>query len=114
MTSLPLQSAGTAYLYIFVAGAIATYIWRFLGVYLAGSINEDAEILVFVRCLATALVAAVIAKLVIYPSGALAETNVLLRFGAVVAGFAAYMATGKKVFVGVLLAEAVILATYLA
>ena len=50
------------YVFILIGGALATDIWRFLGVYLAGGIAEDSDILVLVRCVATALVAAVIAN----------------------------------------------------
>jgi hypothetical protein len=97
------------YLFIFLAGSVSTDVWRFLGVYFAGHIDENAEILVFVRVLATALVAAVIAKLILYPDGALAASAVWLRIGAASTGFAAYFASGKKVYIGVLSAEAVLI-----
>jgi hypothetical protein len=96
------------YLFIFLAGTVATDMWRYLGVYLAGQVDENAEILVFVRALATALVAAVIAKLILYPDGALAASPVLLRVGAAASGFAAYLASGKRVYVGVFAAEAIL------
>ncbi len=96
------------YLFIFLAGTVATDVWRYLGVYFAGHVDENAEILVFVRTLATALVAAVIAKLILYPDGALAASSVLLRVGAAASGFAAYLAGGKRVYVGVFTAEAIL------
>lgn len=97
------------YLFLLIAGTLATDMWRFLGVYFAGHLEEDAEILVFVRTLATALVAAVIAKLILYPDGALAAVPVLLRVGAAGAGFAAYFLAGMRVFVGVVVAEMALL-----
>ncbi|MDZ5696394.1 MULTISPECIES: AzlD domain-containing protein [Phyllobacteriaceae] len=96
------------YLFILLAGWLATDFWRFLGVFLGGRITEESEILVLVRCIATALVAAVIANLVVFPSGALAATPLLLRLSAGLAGFAAYLAAGKKVLVGILAGEAVL------
>lgn len=98
------------YLFILIAGWLATDSWRFLGVYLGGKMSEDSDILVFVRCVATGLVAAVIANLVVFPGGALAESPVLLRIGAAAAGFAAYLLTGKRMIVGIIGAEAVLLA----
>lgn len=95
------------FLFILVAGWLATDTWRFLGVYLGGRISEDSDILVLVRAVATALVAAVIANLVIFPGGALAETPVALRLAAAAAGFAAYLYLGKRVVVGIAVAEAV-------
>ena len=61
--------------FILLAGWAMTYPWRALGVYLGGRIREDAEILVLVRAIATALVAAVIGNLVCFPSGPAADTT---------------------------------------
>jgi len=96
------------YAFILAAGWMATDVWRFLGVHFGGRIAEDSELLVFVRTVATALVAAVIGNLVVFPSGALAETSLLLRVAAAVLGFAAYLLLGKKVLVGILTSEAVL------
>lgn len=109
MTFLSLDTWWWPYLFILVAGSVATDIWRFLGVYFAGHINDEAEVLVFVRSLATALVAAVIAKLILYPGGALGASPVELRIGAAAAGFAAYLLSGKRVYAGVGMAEAILI-----
>jgi hypothetical protein len=98
------------YLFILIAGGVATDAWRFLGVYLAGGISEDSDLLVMVRCVATALVAAVIANLIVFPSGALAETHAALRIGAALSGFAAYLFLGRSILLGIVVAEAVLLA----
>jgi len=98
------------YLFILVAGFAATDVWRFLGVYLGGRVKDDSEVLVLVRAIATALVAAVIGNLIVYPSGALADTPRALRAGAAAVGFAAYLASGNRMLVGILVAEAVLVA----
>lgn len=69
-------------MFILVAGFAATDIWRFLGVYLGGKLSEDSDLLVLVRTMATALVAAVIGNLIVFPGGALAHTSPGLRIGA--------------------------------
>lgn len=102
------------YLFILLAGWLATDAWRFLGVYIGDRIAEDSELLVLVRCVATALVAAVIGNLVIFPGGALAATPVLIRILAMVAGFAAFMAAGKRVIVGIAVAEALLAGWFVA
>jgi hypothetical protein len=94
--------------FILIAGWLATDIWRFLGVWFGGRLDPDAEILVLVRAVATALVAAVIAKLILFPSGALAASPVGLRIGAAALGFAAYFWLGRRVWLGVLVAEAIL------
>jgi hypothetical protein len=97
------------YLFILVAGSFATDIWRFLGVHFGSRIDPDSEALVMVRTLATALVAGVIGNQIVFPSGALADVPLLLRIGAAAAGFAAYLVLGKRVLVGIVIAEAVLL-----
>ena len=97
------------YVFILAAGWLATDAWRFLGVYLGGRISEESEALVLVRALATALVAAVIGNLIVFPSGALAATPLALRLAAAAIGFTAYFLAKKRVLVGILVAEAVLI-----
>ncbi len=97
------------YLFILLAGWLPTDIWRFLGVYLAGHVKEESNLLVFARTLATSLVAAVIAKLVLYPEGALAGSPLALRLGAIALGFAVYITMGRKVYRGVIAGEALLI-----
>ncbi len=97
------------FLFILIAGWATTDGWRFLGVYLGGKMSEESDLLVFVRCVATALVAAVIANLVVFPGGALAESPLLLRVVAAVIAFAAYLLTRKNILLGILAGEAVLL-----
>ena len=101
---------GWPFPFILVAGSLATDFWRYLGVYLGGHLAEDSDLLVLVRAVATALVAAVIGNLIVFPSGALADTGLALRVGAAAAGFAAYLLLGRRILVGILGAEAVLVA----
>lgn len=98
------------YLFILAGGWLATDGFRFLGVYFGGRMAEDSEALVAVRALATALVAAVIGNLVVFPSGALAEAPLWMRIASVVVGFAAYLALRRSVLLGILAGEAALLA----
>lgn len=97
------------YLFILLAGWLATDVWRFLGVYLGGRISEESDLLVLVRALATALVAAVVANLVVFPSGALATSPLALRLAAAGGGFVAYLLLGRRVIIGIAAAEAILL-----
>lgn len=96
------------YVFVLLVGYIPTEIWRHLGVLLAGDLSEDSPILLWVRAVATALVAAVIAKLILFPTGALAVTPTALRVSAALAGFVAFKAFRDNVLFGVLCAEAVL------
>lgn len=97
------------FVFILVAGWIATDMWRWLGVLLGNRIDETAELLVYVRAVATALVAGVIAQLVLYPSGTLAETPVWLRVIATIVGFGTYLTFGYRISLGIAAALGILL-----
>lgn len=86
--------------YIGVAGWIATDMWRWLGVLVGNRLKDGSIALLWVRATATSLVAAVIAKLILQPTGALSEFSIYLRVAAVVIGFIAFQLTGKRIIVG--------------
>jgi hypothetical protein len=96
------------FVFILIAGWLPTDIWRFLGVALGGRMAEGSDLLILVRAVATALVAAVVGNLIVFPGGALAATPTALRFGAAIAGFAAYLLSGKRMIVGILTAEVIL------
>jgi branched-subunit amino acid transport protein len=98
------------YLVIIIAGWLATDVWRWLGVIVGNRLDEESEALHWVRAVATALVMAVTAKLVVFPTGTLAGSPLWLRLGALGIGFAAFLFFGQRVIVCVLVSIAVLLA----
>lgn len=90
------------YVVIIIGGWLATDIWRWLGVLAGNRLDDDSEALKWVRAVATALVMAVTAKLVVFPTGTLEATPLWLRLGAAGLGFAAFLASGERIIVGVL------------
>jgi branched-subunit amino acid transport protein len=101
---------GHALLVLVIAGFLPNEIWRMLGVWLGGGVDEGSELLLWVRAVATAILAGVIAQIVVSPPGALASVPDWLRYGAVAAGFAAFLATRRSTFAGVACGEVVMLA----
>jgi hypothetical protein len=95
---------------LFVAGVIPNQIWRMLGLWFGGGIDEGSELLVWVRAVATAILAGVIAQIVVQPPGALASVPGFLRYGSVAAGFAVFLLSRKSIFAGVIAGEIVLLA----
>jgi hypothetical protein len=102
------------YLVVIVIGFLPTEIWRIAGVFAGRSLDENSEVLVWVRMVATALVAGVVAKLLLAPSGALAFVPRWGRLGALVAGLAVYALARRSVLVGLLAGELVLIAVGLA
>ena len=97
------------YLVLLLVGFLPNEIWRALGLVLARGLNENSEIVVLARAVATAILAGVIAKLIMFPSGALADIPLAIRVAAAVCGFLAFLAVKRSVFVGVVVGEAVLL-----
>lgn len=96
------------YIVIIVAGWLATDIWRWLGVLAGNRLHEGSEALNWVRAVATALVMAVTAKLVVFPTGTLETSPLWLRLAAAALGFAAFLLAGQRVIVGVLVPLAIL------
>jgi branched-subunit amino acid transport protein len=99
-----------ALLVLVVAGFLPNEVWRMLGLWFGGGVDEGSELLVWVRAVATAILAGVIAQILVQPPGALASVPDWLRFGAVAAGFAAFMLTRRSIFAGVVCGEVAMVA----
>jgi branched-subunit amino acid transport protein len=59
--------------------SLATYISRLLGVFTSEKINERSKIYRWFNCLAYSTLAALISRMLIFPSGDLSETTYLIR-----------------------------------
>jgi Branched-chain amino acid transport protein (AzlD) len=99
-----------ALLILLVAGVIPNQIWRMLGLWFGGGIDEGSERLIWVRAVATAVLAGVIAQILVQPPGALASVPGWLRYTAVAAGCVVFAMTRWSIFAGVLGGELVMLA----
>ena len=63
-----------------LATSLATYISRFLGVITSKKIKENSKFFKWFNCLAYSTLSALLARLIIFPAGALAEVDYLIRF----------------------------------
>ena len=80
---------------IFVT-SIATYLSRFLGVLSSEKIKETSKIFRWFNCLAYSTLAALIARIVIFPSGTLNEVDYLIRFIVIVISIVIFYLTKKN------------------
>lgn len=97
------------YLLLVLIGFLPNEVWRVLGLVAARGLDEDSEIVVWVRAVATAVLAAVIAKLTIFSPGALASIPLGIRLLAVGSGLAGYCLIRRSVFAGVIVGEMVLI-----
>jgi branched-subunit amino acid transport protein len=95
---------------LLLAGFLPNEVWRWLGLWLGGGVDEQSELLVWVRAVATAILAGVIAQILVLPPGALASIPPELRYGAVAVGVAVFMATRRSILFGVVSGEIVMIA----
>ena len=83
-------------LVIFVT-AVATYISRFLGVLSSEKIRETSKIFRWFNCLAYSTLAALIARMIVFPVGALSEVDYLIRFIVILLSILIFYLTRKNV-----------------
>ena len=106
----PVMTEFWPYLVLIFVGFLPNEIWRLLGLVLARRLNEGTEVLVWVRAVATAILAGVIGKLIFFPAGALTGVPLSVRIGALVLGLLAFALIRRSVFAGVLVGEAALIA----
>ena len=63
-----------------LATSLATYISRFLGVITSNKIKETSKIFRWFNCLAYSTLSALLARIIVFPAGALADVDYLIRF----------------------------------
>jgi branched-subunit amino acid transport protein len=95
---------------LLLAGVIPNQIWRMLGLWLGGGLDEGSDLLMWVKAVATAILAGVIAEILVHPPGALASVPDALRYGALIVGFVVFSLTKRSIFAGVVSGEVVMLA----
>ena len=76
--------------------SLATYLSRFLGVVSAEKIKETSKMFRWFNCLAYSTLAALIARIVIFPSGALSEIDYIIRFIVVILSIGIFFLTKKN------------------
>ena len=94
---------------LILVGFLPNEVWRLVGLMLVHGLDEKSQVIVWVRAVATAMLAGVLAQLILSTSGPLASIPVSVRIGAAVLGFVAFLIAQRSVFAGVLTGEAAIL-----
>jgi hypothetical protein len=92
---------------LLLAGATAANeIWRLAGVWLSRGVDPNGPLMLWVKDVSTALVAALVVRLLLAPTGALKDISAsvsLLAFGA---GVAAFYVSRRNLIIGLASAQA--------
>ena len=81
---------------VIIITSLATYLSRFLGVVSAEKIKETSKIFRWFNCLAYSTLAALIARIIIFPLGSLSEIDYLIRFIVVILSVVVFYLTKKN------------------
>lgn len=88
-------------LLVIVACGLGTYVWRALGVALSGRLRTDSELFQWISCIAYAMIAALVSRIIFMPTGMLAQSALPERLVACAVALAVYFATRRNLFLGV-------------
>lgn len=102
------------YLALLLLGFLPSEMWRWIGMLIGRGLDEDSEIILWVRAVATALIAAVVARIVLIPPGALAAVPLWVRLAALGGGVVAFYGIRRSAFAGMIVGEAILVAGMLA
>ena len=81
---------------VILVTSFATYLSRFLGVVSSEKIKETSKIFKWFNCIAYSILAALIARMVVFPAGELAESGIVIRLFVVVVSVAMFLFTKKN------------------
>ena len=76
--------------------SFATYLSRFLGVASSEKIKATSKIFKWFNCIAYATLAALIARMIVFPAGVLSESVILFRFIVIIIAITLYLITKKN------------------
>ena len=96
---------------VILVTSLATYLSRFLGVVSAEKIKETSKMFRWFNCLAYSTLAALITRIVIFPSGTLSEVDYLVRLIVVILSIIVFYLTRKNIVYPTLF-SAIILALF--
>ena len=81
---------------VILVTSFATYLSRFLGVISSEKIKETSKIFKWFNCIAYSVLAALIARMVIFPAGELAESGIVIRLFVVAVSVVMFLFTKKN------------------
>jgi len=81
---------------VILIGGLVTYLWRALGVALSGRIDPEGPLFAWTACVAYALLAGLIARMILLPRGDLADTATLDRLAAAAAALLVFFLLTRR------------------
>ena len=92
----------TYLVFLIIAASLTTYLWRGLGVLIAARLNPDGVFFEWISCVAYAMLAGLMARVLILPVGLLGETTMFVRGISMLAGFIVFFALKRNFYAATL------------
>lgn len=96
--------------WLVLASIAVTYAWRGLGVLFSGRIRLESELFNWVACVAYAMIAGLTVRIIVMPTGLLAQSPLADRVLACVVALLAFYGSRRNLFVGVVTGVVVVIA----
>tara|TARA_B100000941_G_scaffold96148_1_gene66929 strand:- start:901 stop:1224 length:324 start_codon:yes stop_codon:yes gene_type:complete len=96
---------------VILVTSFATYISRFLGAFTSEKISETSKVYRWFNCIAYSTLAALISRMLIFPSGDLAEVHYTIRIIVILLSILIFYATKRNLVYPTVL-SAIILASF--
>lgn len=87
---------------VVLVGAIGTFMWRALGVLVGAKIRQDSALFNWISCIAYAMVAGLMARVLLMPGGEIHPDQIPYRLSAFLVGLGAWYVFRKSVPLGLL------------
>ena len=91
-----------------LACGVGSYFWRGLGVWVADRIDVDSDWFRWITCVAFAMIAGLVSRVIMLPVGELEHTALLNRLVGVAVAVVVYRMANKSLLFGVLAGAAVL------
>ena len=82
---------------VIIITSLATFLSRFLGVLSSKNINIKSKIFRWFNCIAYAILASLIARMIIYPAGILSESDNIIRLIVILLSISIFLMTKKNI-----------------
>ena len=82
---------------VILVTSLATYLSRFLGVISSEKMDIKSKIFRWFNCIAYAILASLIARMIIYPAGILSESDNIIRLIVILLSISIFLMTKKNI-----------------
>ena len=94
-----------------IATSLATFISRFMGAITSKKVSVNSRIFQWFNCVAYSTLAALLGRMIIFPAGVLAESEILARLGVLIICVATFLVLKRNLVIPTLI-SAVLLSVF--